>query len=64
MSQKQQILEHLKEGRPITPLDALNAYGCFRLSARIYELRQEGYNIKTESVEIGDKEYAKYTLES
>ena len=67
MSQKQQILEHLKEGRSITPLGALNVYGCFRLSARIYELRQEGYDIKTETItkkgRVRDKEYAKYILE-
>lgn len=34
-----QILEHLKSGESITPLDALRMFGCFRLGARIWDLR-------------------------
>ena len=44
------ILEHLKKGLSITPLEALNLCGCFRLAARIHDLRhKQGYdNIVTE----------------
>ena len=45
MSQKQEILAHLKAGKGMTPIDALSKFGCLRLGARIYELRGEGYNI-------------------
>ncbi len=48
MTQTQWILEQLKRG-PLTPMDALNGCGCFRLGARIHELRQAGHNIKTEN---------------
>jgi len=51
-SQNKLIAEHLKAGRKITPLDALYQFGCFRLSARIYDLRREGMNIKAQTVEI------------
>lgn len=61
MSQKDRILSYLKR-RPITPIQALEKFGCFRLAARIEELRSEGYQIKTERVERGDKRYARYRL--
>lgn len=38
-TQSQQILAHLKAGRSITPIDALERFQCFRLGARIYEVR-------------------------
>ena len=34
-SQNERILAHLKKGKKITPLDALEKFGCFRLAARI-----------------------------
>jgi hypothetical protein len=61
MTQTARILSHLKVG-PITPLQALECYGCFRLAARIAELRDQGYNIHTERVTTGEKTYARYHL--
>jgi len=49
MSQTTAILDMLKRG-PVTPLDALQQAGCFRLAARIAELRQQGHDILTETV--------------
>ena len=46
-SQKDLILKALKSGHRVTPIDALNRYGCFRLAARIAELRSEGHDIQT-----------------
>ena len=34
------ILEHLEKYGSITPLQALDLYGCFRLAARVHELRK------------------------
>ena len=45
MSQKSDILAALKRGETLTAMDALTRFGCFRLAARICELRQEGWNI-------------------
>ena len=46
-TQLEQILEHLKQGKSITPIEALEQYGCFRLSAVILKLRKQGYDIVT-----------------
>lgn len=46
-TQAKQILDYLESGHSITPLDALRLFGCFRLSARIYELRAIGVEIDT-----------------
>lgn len=63
LSQKEAILAHLKEHGNITPLDCLRRYGCFRLGARILELRQEGFNIETVMIGEDGKRYAKYVLQ-
>lgn len=36
----------------ITPLEALDAFGCFRLGARVHELRQAGHSIHTDLIEV------------
>ena len=46
MSQTQWILDALKRG-PVTAMDALAGCGCFRLAARINDLRQAGHDIET-----------------
>ncbi|MCF6777311.1 helix-turn-helix domain-containing protein [Thiotrichales bacterium 19X7-9] len=61
MQQSEAILKHLKRHGSITPLEALNEYGCLRLGARIYDLRSQGIEIKTE-LSRSDKHYAIYTL--
>ncbi len=62
MSQKTQILNYLKRGRAITPLEALRKFGCFRLGARVWELRRAGHNIVKGWDEDGRKRWAKYHL--
>jgi hypothetical protein len=39
-SQERKILAYLKAGHVLTPLSALNLFGCLRLSARIHSLRR------------------------
>lgn len=45
-SQGELILDYLKQGNSITPLEALNRFGCLRLGARIYELKKANYQIE------------------
>lgn len=61
-SQTNQILEYMRAGNSITPLDALRLFGCMRLGARIYDLKQRGYEINTSIVKDKDtgKRYALY----
>jgi hypothetical protein len=61
MSQTQDILESLRQG-PITPLEALDRHGCFRLAARIVELRQAGHQVVTHMVKQDGKTFAQYVL--
>ncbi|RMH19756.1 MAG: hypothetical protein D6698_05290 [Gammaproteobacteria bacterium] len=61
-SQKEWVLDMLQRGHSITPLDALNGCGCLRLSARIYELRRKGYDIRAVLEKRRGKQYARYYL--
>ena len=62
MTQNQQIKSYLEKGKSITPIQALNKFGCFRLAARISDLRNEGLNIATKIVTKEGKSYASYRL--
>jgi len=61
-SQTALIKGWLLNGYSITQLDALNMFGCFRLSARIANLREEGLDIVTDMVNVNNKRIAKYYL--
>ena len=61
-SQNERILQHLKRGRKITPLDALEKFGCFRLAARISDLRSQGHVISTENMTKDGKTFASYKM--
>lgn len=64
-TQARQILAALKAGRRITPIDALNEYGCFRLGARIYDLRKAGHPINRDMIETDTgKRVAEYRIAS
>lgn len=62
VSQINKVQLHLLEGKSITPIEALNMFGAFRLSHIIYVLRKEGMDIKTDLIDDGVRRYAKYTL--
>lgn len=59
-SQTQMIKSHLNRGWKLTPLQALDKYGCLRLAARIAELRNSGMSIKTRKVSRNGKTFAEY----
>ena len=65
-SQNARIKAYLKSGKSLTPLDALYQFGCFRLGARIHNLKAEGMNIESTMIEItsgGKKKHvARYKL--
>lgn len=52
MTQAQQILEHLQMYNGITSMESFQKYGITRLSARIYELRCDGHNIRSENITV------------
>ena len=62
-TQAGRILRFLQEGHRLTPLDALELFGCFRLAARVHELRREGWAIVERTVETASgKRIAEYSL--
>ena len=63
MNQTAIILDHLSSGKKLTPLDALSEFKCFRLAARIGELRGMGHDIKTTIIHDGDSSFAQYSLQ-
>jgi hypothetical protein len=64
MTQETAILEYLKQGNTLTPLEALEKFSCFRLGARCWNLKRKGHNIKSKTVHDGKKHYSQYWLDS
>jgi len=46
-SQIEQVLAHLKQGNTLSQAEAINNFNCYRLSAVIKQLRNQGYEIMT-----------------
>ena len=55
MTQEKAVLQHLKENGSITSWDAIILFGATRLSAIIYLLRKQGYNIETTDLTVKNR---------
>ena len=66
VTQNQAVLRLLKKkkSKGITAIDALEQIGCFRLAARIYDLRMQGYPIETIIFQdhLGAPRFARYYI--
>ena len=63
MSQHDEIKRWLSLGRKLTPLQALELFGCLRLAARIWDLRASGMDIQVRKKELPNgKVVAEYYL--
>jgi hypothetical protein len=63
MSQRSAILLYLQQsGHTLTAYDALRLFNCFRLAARVDQLRRDGHSIETVMVEGDGKRWAEYRL--
>ena len=61
MTQAQSIANHLREGMSLTPMEALEKFGCFRLAARIKGLRALGHPIGMKMIQTpGGARVAQY----
>jgi hypothetical protein len=62
-TQTYQIREHLMRGGTITQIDAIAKFGCFRLAARIHDLRRTGLDVHRIMIRVDqDRMFAKYYL--
>lgn len=68
VTRKQVVLNHLREHKTITSLEAFELYHITRLSAVIFDLRKLGYDIITDeqiaNSQYGTTHYGKYILQS
>jgi len=68
LTKKGKVLTLLKEGRRVTPMDALRDAGSLRLSGIIHELKKEGYPIAKRLIPVngrfGVSHVAEYWLEN
>jgi hypothetical protein len=63
--QKKLIFEHLQRRGSITAIEALIIYKCFRLAARVKDLRDYGVSIRTEiRTDPKGAKYARYHLDT
>ena len=62
MTQNKQVLNFLRTHGSITPLDAMLHINCYRLAARIHDLRGQGHNIKTVEEAHDGGTHARYEL--
>lgn len=68
MTQCERILRHLQDYGSITQAEAVTEYGCYRLGARVFDLKAQGVPIKSETVtgknRYGERTcFARYSLE-
>lgn len=69
VTQKDIVLKHLRDFGSITSWEAFTEYGITRLSAVIYILRAEGYDIESETIKTLNRygnptRFSKYSLAS
>ena len=61
MSQTREILEHLRSGAALTPLEALERFGCIALHSRAAELRAQGHDVRCKIHTHDGKKWGVYT---
>jgi len=67
LTQKQKVFRHLNQIGPLTPVQAFFDYSIMRLAAIVFDLKDDGYDIKTTILKSENKfgepvNYAQYTL--
>ena len=56
------VLRYIQKFGSITALQAMEAFQCYRLAARIKDLRDMGYSIETHTDENKKGTHARYTI--
>ena len=67
-TQRERVLDWLKQGKTLTRFEGLLELGIFELPARIVELKREGHKIESSMIEVrnrwGEKcRVASYSME-
>lgn len=69
MTQNERLLDHLKTGKTIQPMQAWHDLGIYRLGARIHDLKKIGHKINRTNITVYNRwgeecRVASYKLES
>lgn len=69
MTQCGMILDYLLDGNTITQAEAITLFGCYRLGARIYDIKGQGFDIRREMEQGTNRfgepvRYARYWLKN
>ena len=51
-SQERKILNYMLRGNHITGIEALDLFGCFRLPARIADIRKRGFTVNSQTIAL------------
>lgn len=67
VSQKQMVLDYIRDFGSITPIDAFRGLGVTRLAAKVFELKKDGHDIdkviETGKNRFGNRtRYARYSF--
>lgn len=54
-TQRERLLNYLREHGSITQLEAVNELGIMRLGARVYDLKKHGHRIISEMVQVSNR---------
>jgi hypothetical protein len=69
MTQVERVLDYLKDGKKLTCLNAFEELGITQVAARIFELKEQGHDIKTDRKSVTNRynekcSVAEYYMES
>jgi hypothetical protein len=59
-TQTVRILRYIEDHGSITALEAMRDLGCYRLAARVHDLKREGVELKRDFVGVQNR-YGEYT---
>jgi len=62
LTTKERIIKHLLQVLNLSALKGFYLYDTMRLSARIHDLRREGWPIESKLIEKGTKKFAQYSI--
>lgn len=62
MKQEDAILDWLRQGHSLSPLEAMQRFQCLRLGARVFDLRRKGHAIVSRTERQGRKAWSVYML--
>ena len=55
VKQVNRIIDYINEHGSITPLEAMRDLGCYRLAARIHEIKDMSYEIERDFVSVKNR---------